>query len=1608
MQNAIATLLFDTKDIRVQLLGKFAVGWPQPDNRKSPTSDSLSVSLHEALTRRFTEHDVQAQEPGGGVYLVQYAPHPRGLRFKSGAENQSPPVVFMHLAIFDVDAPAHGKGIDIRSWFEAERPKISRMLVEHPGLIVYRSRAGYRIIGYLPGHEPLAGSDAVAAWTRRYKAWQGYLKRRFEIISDNVGDWTREQRVPHDTREGRVQDLEVLTPVDTISAWAPDLLEEDWPPELPKPMGLHVAGTRPTTKLGRALHAAGLVVSRKNDTSWCITCPLSHEHTTSDSKSTTILLEDHEPGSIKCLHTGCGHAERLAPDFWTAALEKHHGVKVSDLAASSAPSEVEYVEAEDPIPERVEIDPIVRIPRGGKRKAEASITVQSVPAPSSAGKKVDSIDEVPVARVVLDHIRTCRQGSAIAVHEGSYWVYEPSFGVYVEMNPKRWVEPLISDFDGRLYIEQPGQGQGVDRINWRCTKAKQASITKLLLDSVMREQDLARGHFGEPFDDAPAIAVFRDQTLVQRDDGTLAFMPNCPEHRARVFFPYTYTKGSEPQWLLRIFREDWFRGVEEGEREKRIKAIRQYMACALLGCGRAAGIDRMLVLVGHGRDGKSEIMKMISELLRHAPGAVSEVSRQKLLDKGFGGEATLNGLKNSWVNIQDELEGGKFGEVAPWKTAIRYGKIGGARDIGKSMESITPKCVWVTACNVDQMPTLEGASEATLDRLLCVFMPNSIGQHAPNKVQDLHLHVLRAEEDSLVSWLVDEAMAMVNGGQRPVEPGCHAEMLEAWRQQRFERTGGNEPHAFGAFVETCCVRVQVGGISSDEIRSSYRAWLATQDYSDFDRTRFEHISDKMLGTVMKANKIRSSRSNQVDRKRVYRLEVRRPGVPKPPSSPPSAPSDPHLGDRSPSNEDIEREAIQQEIPTTLFPETPTAPAPRAPKTHSKAASRGGDQCVFGGLLPISWQAPDIQSLQDWPTDGVVSVDLECRDEDLRENGPGFHDPNAYAVGVAIAFGSVSYYLPIRHEGGGNLPEAAVLDYLKRNIAAFRGTLVGYNLQYDLGFLKKEGLEFHPSVRFEDSMIAEVLIDETQPSYELDDTAKRRGFSGKAEKDLRDAVKLFRQPHWKSNPKACIWRLHAGYVGEYGEQDARLPLRLLEQQREEIAEQDLSEVWELECAVLPIVFQMNQKGIPINRQRLSDCRSRFERLYTEARSSASTACGLPLSHGFENLKSELEPALAACHLHPPRTPKSNEVQVTSAWLDAQDSQLCAAIRNARRFAKALQFVSQIEDQTALSGQDRVYYNLKQVAGESWSKGEDTDGVRYGRMSCKKLNLQQIPSRDPEVAALLREVFEPEQGMLMSEADFSSQEPRWIVEFAERAGVVGGKEAAEAYRKNPLLDAHARTIELTGGTLTRAHAKTMGLGKSYGMGDGKMCRGLGLPTRWAVRMPRGQNTRYFDTQQEAEDFSEAQGGSKVWETAGIEGARIIETYEHALPYIDPLIESLKQEVKDNDGCLRTYAGRRLHFPSNPGDCREPYKEMHKVLNRKVQGSAADHTKRALVALAAAGLIQYVHLPVHDSVLASVPSVEVAKQIAKRMEQSVDTRVPAVVQAKIGAHWGALEPA
>lgn len=638
-----------------------------------------------------------------------------------------------------------------------------------------------------------------------------------------------------------------------------------------------------------------------------------------------------------------------------------------------------------------------------------------------------------------------------------------------------------------------------------------------------------------------------------------------------------------------------------------------------------------------------------------------------------------------------------------------------------------------------------------------------------------------------------------------------------------------------------------------------------------------------------------------------------------------------------------------------------------------------------------WVAPDLNALPSWEGAKRVAIDCETRDPDLRKLGPGAgRRPNSYITGISFAIeDGPGGYLPIRHEGGGNLPLEGVLAYLRAQAKVFTGDLVGANLPYDLDFLAGDGIEFERVRYFRDIQIADPLICELHDSYSMQAIAERWGFHGKDEALLRAAA-----VDYGIDPKKDMWMLPAKFVGKYAEEDTRLPLNILRRQEREIDEQDLWGVYNLESKLLPILTGLRRRGVRIDCDRLDMIERWALEKETEALAQVRSITGHRIAVGDVWKPEVIAPALEHIGIKLNKT-SQGKPNIDKELLGSIDHPVADLLERARKVNKLrTTFASSVRDHMV---NGRLHGTFNQLRRQKDDESDGTAGAAYGRLSSEHPNLQQQPARD-EFAMMWRAIYLPEEGQHWASNDYSQQEPRMAVHYACLAkDLIGHQawlsaiEARDKYRNDPNTDNHQMMADMAG--IKRKDAKEIYLGLSYGMGGAKMCRKLGLPTMMAVRGPRFQ---LFDVNSPEGQRLVAEGARR-FEAAGPEGQALLDTFDHKVPFIKKLAKACEARAKAV-GYITTLSGRRCRFPKGKDG---NYDWTHKGLNRLIQGSSADQTKMAMVACAEAGLD--IIIQVHDEIAFSVHDMKEAAEAAHIMRTCTPLELPSKVDVEIGQSWG-----
>ena len=615
------------------------------------------------------------------------------------------------------------------------------------------------------------------------------------------------------------------------------------------------------------------------------------------------------------------------------------------------------------------------------------------------------------------------------------------------------------------------------------------------------------------------------------------------------------------------------------------------------------------------------------------------------------------------------------------------------------------------------------------------------------------------------------------------------------------------------------------------------------------------------------------------------------------------------------------------------------------------------------LPVVDWKPPRLADLPTWADAKRVSVDCEVKDPQLRELGPGVRRPGSRVVGVGIAIeDGPEFYLAISHEGGDNC-EGDVWGYLRDQFKNFKGVVVGNGIGYDLDWLTENGCQvLDKSIM--DVQVADPLINELHFRYDLNALCARYELPGKDETVLRQAAAMYR-----ADPKNDLWRLPARFVGKYGEIDARRPLQVLRRQEQKIIDEEVGQIWELEQKVTPILIKMRRRGVRVDLQQIDAVEILSLRTEAECLANVRGMTGVEIKVGDVWKSDVLAHTLARVGYQVPVTPKTGKSSIKNDFLK-KCGKIGAELLRAREWNKLrTTFANQVK--THAIG-DRVHCTFNQLRANDDEEGKGK-GVRYGRLSSTDFNVQQQPIRHDEFGEMWRQVFIADEDAQWACSDWSQQEPRIAVHYAEKLRLKGAKEFADEYRRNPDLDIHQKLADLSG--IQRKIVKNYVNGRLYAMGDAKLCRRLNLPTEY--RRIRGE----------------------MREVAGPEGQAIIDQFNQFAPWILGLTRAASDAVKKN-GHVWTILRRKCHFPRLPNG---EYDWIHKAFNRVGQGSAADQMKATLIACDAEGIP--IQMAVHDEFDFSFSGINQAKRVRELQMSVVQFSVPMKVDLEIGPNWGNL---
>ena len=610
----------------------------------------------------------------------------------------------------------------------------------------------------------------------------------------------------------------------------------------------------------------------------------------------------------------------------------------------------------------------------------------------------------------------------------------------------------------------------------------------------------------------------------------------------------------------------------------------------------------------------------------------------------------------------------------------------------------------------------------------------------------------------------------------------------------------------------------------------------------------------------------------------------------------------------------------------------------------------------------------------------IALDVETYDPELKERGPGWARGRGHLVGASLAVdGGYRWYFPIRHETNPeqNINPEQVLRYLSDTLGNSSQRKIGANIIYDCGWLRQEGVIVKGDLF--DVQFAEALLDESA-EVNLDALMLKYLGIGKKTELLYQWLADWFGGAPTSAQRKHIYRAPPSLVGPYAEVDADGPLNLEYVLTKRLADEQLWDIFQLECSLINMLIDMRFAGVSVNVPEAERVRDVLLVKESDAAAKIRYVVGFDVN---VNSSSHLAKAFDSVGILYPKT-DTGRPSFKKDWLEEVDHPLAEAIMELRKLSKLRStFLESYIINDNING--KIYGQFHLLRG-------DDDGTRSGRLSATDPNLQNIPSKDKVLAPLVRGVFIPDPGhKSWGKFDLSQIEYRFLAHFA-----VGPKsdEIRQIFVSNPEADYHQAIIDLiyaqTGIKLDRKPAKTINFGLIYGMGKDKLGHSLHLNKR--------NTTHLFDA------------------------------YHEGAPFARATMAACSDEALST-GIVKTVLGRRSRFdlwePGGRGKNEKsralPLREAlylyganirrayaHKALNRKLQGSAADFMKTAMLNLYRSGVFAYTGIPritVHDELDFSDPGAPAdAWQFVKHtFETALPLKVPILADYETGPDWG-----
>jgi len=511
------------------------------------------------------------------------------------------------------------------------------------------------------------------------------------------------------------------------------------------------------------------------------------------------------------------------------------------------------------------------------------------------------------------------------------------------------------------------------------------------------------------------------------------------------------------------------------------------------------------------------------------------------------------------------------------------------------------------------------------------------------------------------------------------------------------------------------------------------------------------------------------------------------------------------------------------------------------------------------------------------------------------------------------------------------------------------TKILQNVKFDLSILQRYGLTLKGPIF--DTMLAHYLIEPdlrhgmdflsgVYLNYEPISIETLIGKKGKNQLSMRD--------------------VEVEKIKEYAVEDTDITYQLKHKLAPQLKACEAEKLlFELEQPLVPVLADMEQEGVKINKQFLNDYSVELAAEITQLEKRIIELAGVdfniasPKQLGevlFDHLK--LDPKA--------KKTKTGQYQTGEDVLQTlNEHEIVRCILEVRQLQKLKSTYVDALPELINETTGRLHTSFNQAVAAT------------GRLSSNNPNLQNIPIRTDKGREVRKAFIARNEEYVLLSADYSQIELRIIASMANEEAMI------DAFKQG--IDIHTATAARVYGIDVkevtpeqRRNAKAVNFGIIYGQSAFGLSQSLGIPRK--------------------------------------EAATIIDEYWKQYPNIKNYMNITINAAKEY-GYVQTLMGRRRYLRDiNSANFTVRGFAERNAINAPIQGSAADMIKLAMINIhnrmqKESNLKSKMILQVHDELLFDVhrAEVEYMKQLVKEeMEKAMPLQVPVIVETGIGDNW------